>query len=145
MDNRGLYLDKIKSFNKDQRKFDYFFLGISMALLSLSVQSYQISTMARYDLLLIVAWLFLLLSILCGFFRFEKTLLSLSSEVEIIEAVEIGNKSTESDFVRGGHKAIDKYNKHAVILYKIQKWYFIISLLLFITYKSIDIIAKNSI
>jgi hypothetical protein len=145
MEEKFSYLGALKNFREAQKKFDYFFLGITLAFLSLSVQSFQINNDNHFNYLIIVAWIFLLVSFLCGFYRLEKMILIFSAETDIRESIEIKKKSSDSDYFKKGYKYLDKTNKKSEIAYKIQKWCFIASLFVFVLFKSINILIQNGV
>ena len=55
-----------------QNKFDYYFLGVILAALSLSIQTYDSTKEPNDTLLIIISWVLFLFSFLAGFFRQER-------------------------------------------------------------------------
>ena len=160
------YKDAFIHHRNSQNKFDYFFLGVILASLSLSIQSYSTKSETIYPIIIIVSWTLFLISFLAGFFRQERLNLSYMIEAERIpqkerksmfEKADRGEiilqvspneewsnaeikKSLENvnDILSISDSYISKYNKHTLIAYQIQKWSFFYAALLYVLFKSVN-------
>ncbi len=68
------YNERYKEINRSQEKFDYYFLGIIIGLLSLSIQKFDPTISYQSYYLIIGTWISLLFSFSAGFFRLTQTL-----------------------------------------------------------------------
>jgi hypothetical protein len=146
-----------------QNKFDYFFLGVVLAALSISIQSFNSTEIYKYTFLLFISWFLLLFSFLAGFFRQER--LNMAYRVEVDRINQSDRKETLENAVKGVHilqnpdgsfwskdtikKNLDnansilslaeaylkKYNNQSIWAYQLQKWFFFFSILLYIIFK----------
>lgn len=144
MEKSNLYVEERKIFIELQKKFDFYILGISVALLSLSIQSTQHDDSCWCNFIIICAWLFLFISILLGFWRLEKLVLSYSASVDVLEAIHIKQKQWDSKYVVDGNSYIDKEGDKMAKIYKWQKFFLLLSLVFFIVFKSISITYPNN-
>lgn len=62
------YKDAFNFHRSVQNKFEYFFLGVILASLSLSVQSFNPALENHQVFLIFLSWLLFLISFLAGFF-----------------------------------------------------------------------------
>ncbi|RIK67580.1 hypothetical protein DCC62_24710 [candidate division KSB1 bacterium] len=149
-----------------QRKFDYYFLGVTLALLTLSIQTFNASIATKHVQLMIFTWLALLISFLSGLYRqemnslffkneairmqYEPKLESLRKIVEKGEALfdssmkpwsleDISKEiNTLRSIVDSASSRQDKYNTRANIAYGIHKWFFVLAILSFVLYKVVN-------
>jgi len=75
------YIQAFKYYRQTQTKFDYFFLGVILATLSLSLQIKTNEEMCSFYLL-ILSWSLLLTSLLSGLFRIERINMFLRVETD---------------------------------------------------------------
>lgn len=164
MDNS--YFELVKSQRESQKKYDYYFLGVILALLSLSIQSYKPSDFQHFSFIIVFVWILLLISFLAGMYRQERINMTLLNEADqtwmkdelagieqaINNATEItkstGEKWTPQEIRRERDKfkeMIDKINdsitkleKKAITAYNIQKWAFVLSLILYSVLKILN-------
>lgn len=133
------YKDAITSYRIARNKYDYFFLAVTIALLSLSIQTFNPNESKDFLLLIYSAWGLLIISFLMGMSKQEKVIMFLSDESDIIYARQYQNKTEESKYIRGGNKALDKTNKYITVSYHIQKWSFVLAILFYIAYKILNV------
>lgn len=161
------YFDAVKVHREAQSKFDYFFLGVTITLLSLSIQTFKQENEGCL-LLVIATWSLLLMSFLSGLYRQVKITTMLGSEAEFlgykteIKPIEDALRSGET-FVSESTKEIigqDKVSQRLELLkkgaavhdshrrksanrswaaYVIQKWTFILSIVLYILFKTTNL------
>jgi len=157
------YRDAFIHHRNAQNKFDYFFLGVILAALSLSIQSYDSSSELNFTFLILSSWLLYLCSFLAGFFRQERLNISYMIEAEqmpqqkkknMFESANKGEiilensykeewskeeikKSLENvnDVLNISETYFKKYNKHSLYAYQIQKWSFFYASLFYILFK----------
>jgi len=146
------YIQAFKYYRQTQTKFDYFFLGVILATLSLSLQIKTNEEMCSFYLL-ILSWSLLLTSLLSGLFRIERINMFLRVETdklsflqkksnienaklqdqpilktstEIWKPEELTNEISRIDSVlASSENYIIKFNDHSLQAYQIQKWCFI--------------------
>lgn len=163
----NIYFELVKNQRESQKKFDYYFLAVILTLLSLSIQSYKPGDFVSLNYVIAFVWVLLLISFLTGMYRQERINISLFNEAEKtwmsneLEGIEKAiNNSTEIVKSTGEHwtpqeirqerdkfkRLIDKVNnnisksdKHAISAYNIQKWTFVVSLILYAILKIISI------
>jgi len=140
VDNELSYIKWLKSYKEGHKKFNYYLLGVSLAALSLSVQAFESQPQNSSDFLMIIVWILLLLSVLCGFYRLEKIVLAELIEVDILEEIEVNKRNASSKPVDSKYKVLDKIDKKMITTYQIQKWSLLLALVVFVVYKSIPII-----
>lgn len=93
---------------KAQSKFDYFFLAVIIGLLSLSIQSYDISEDYHSNYLVIGTWILLLISFFSGFLK----------EISMIKFRQVDlQRSANEDLAS---KYLNTYNKVINKSFKIQ-------------------------
>ncbi len=155
----NVYFELVKNQRESQKKYDYYFLAVILTLLTLSIQNYKPGDFVNYNYLIVVVWLLLLISFLIGMFRQERINIHLRNEAEktwvsselvgiekSINNSEIIRKSTGEQWTsQGMHQERDKFkrlmdianenisksSKMALSAYGIQKWSFVISLILY--------------
>ncbi len=98
------YIELIKA----QSKFDYFFLAVIIGLLSLSIQSYNISEGYHSNYLVIGTWILLLISFFSGFLK----------EISIIKFRQIDLQRKANEELAS--KYLNTYNKVVNRSFKIQ-------------------------
>ena len=153
------YLELVKNQRESQKKYDYYFLAVILTLLSLSIQSYKPSDFVNFTYIIAFVWGLLLVSFLAGMYRQERINISLLNEAEGIwlsdelAGVELaskndtvitkstGEKWTAQEIQQESEKFkslidkvnenISKSNKSAITAYNIQKWSFVVSLILY--------------
>lgn len=157
------YKDAFIHHRNSQNKFDYFFLGVILASLSLSIQSYNNSQETIYPILIIISWVLFLFSFLSGFFRQErlnlsymieaekipqknrKSLFQKADQGEIILQVSADEEWSKSEIQKNlenvndilsiADSYLNKYNKQTLTAYQIQKWSFFYAVLFYILFK----------
>ena len=157
------YRDAFIHHRNAQNKFDYFFLGVILAALSLSIQSYDSSKELNFTFLIFSSWFLFLCSFLSGFLRQERLNLSYMIEAERMpqhkrkamfekaergEAILVNSYSedwSESEIKKNLEKVneilnisesyLKKYTKHSLLAYQIQKWTFFYASLSYILFK----------
>lgn len=160
------YFELVKSQRESQKKYDYYFIGVILTLLSLSIQSYKSGDFQHFCYIIIFVWILLLISFLAGMYRQERINMTLLNEAEqtwmrdelegieqaINNATEIkkstGEKWTPQEIRRERDKfkkMIDKINdsitkleKKAITAYNVQKWTFVVSLILYSVLKILN-------
>ena len=153
------YKDALTHHHSSQRKFDYFFLGVIIAALSLSIQSFDSSVEYNNTFLIIISWIFFLVSFLAGFFRQERLNL-----YYVIEAVRMSEQKTKYDIenaikyeeqkekfknrlteitniIRIYDSLSESYEKHTNLAYQIQKWSFFYASFFYILFKISNILS----
>ncbi len=90
------YLDAFKDYRESQKKYDYFFLGVILASLSLSVQMIDLPSSNPLRALALLSWGLFFLSFLSGMFRQERLL-----RFYRIEADKIKYSTRKEQFVLG--------------------------------------------
>lgn len=158
------YFDAVKEHREAQGKFDYFFLGVVVTLLSLSIQTFKQEDEGCL-FLMIVTWSLLLSSFLSGLYRQVKIVTMLGSEAEFlgyktqINPIEDALREGETfvsestgekvgkdkilqriELLKKGATVHDEHRKKSAkrswIAYVIQKWTFVLSILSFILFKA---------
>ena len=114
------------------QKFDYFMTGLSIAVFAYSVQSLDLSKYSSYLFLAPIAWISLLISVIAGIMRIEKTVTLNKSDV-VIETMRIARNKLDSNKVEKKKmedlnkeieediKKQEKYSRYAYWSYKINQ------------------------
>ncbi|MFQ5750862.1 MAG: hypothetical protein ACE5HI_02600 [bacterium] len=146
-----------------QRKFDYYLLAVTLALLALSVQTFDPKSNMQFVYLMNATWFALLLSFLSGLYRQEKLNLFFANETiklrfkpqldflkdvqeteKVIYDSQLNAWSPEDimhefqnikEITDLADKRLNKFQIRAYIAYQIQKWSFIIGILSYISFK----------
>jgi len=146
-----------------QTKFDYYFLGVILAALSLSIQTYDSTKEYSAFFLIILSWILFLISFLAGFFRQEKInsayytaterikqkkrkelfdnaqsgVVTLQKSMNELWTKEEIQESLENinDILSISDKYIKKYERQSLLAYQIQKWSFFYASYLYILFK----------
>lgn len=166
MSDKYGYIDAFKYYRQSQTKYDYFFIGVILATLSLSVQiKFPESTHSIY--LQIITWFSLLISFLSGLFRLERINMFLrveadklgftrtrdnienarsagqpvySSSTEIWEPESLTNEVSNLNSILDSSKNfIKKYNNQSQIAYQIQKWFFVFAIFSYMMFRITNI------
>ena len=147
------YEDLFKEYRSSQKKYDYFFLGVILASLSLSVQIIELPTCGFIRHATVMTWGLFLVSFLSGMFRQERLLRFYRVEADNLkfhrrkEAFEQGlagginlmkmpnNVWTEAEMtaevsnaevaIEIAKKYLGKDQRATSIAYAIQKWAFV--------------------
>lgn len=156
------YVQAFKYSRQYQNKFEYFFIGVILASLSLSVQlKFPEDICSVY--LLISTWSLLLISFLSGLFRFERinmyfrieadkqSFLQKKKNIEnadmqgqilyktsttIWKPDELINEISKLDhLLQSSENFIKTFNKQSLIAYQVQKWCFIYAVFLFALFR----------
>lgn len=160
----NVYFELVKGQRESQKKYDYYFLAVILTLLSLSIGSYKPSDFENWNYIIVLVWILLLISFLAGMYRQERINISLYNEAEqtwlhdelagiehaINNATEVIGEQWTPQKIRQERdkfkKLIDEINenmseseKRAFTAYKIQKWGFVLSLILYSILKVINI------
>lgn len=133
-----VYKDAINSYRSARNKYDYFFLAVTVTLLSLSIQTFSPNESKEFLFLIYSAWGLLLISFLFGIYKQEKIILFLGDESDIIYARQYQRKTEESKYIKGGNQALDKTNKYITVAYHIQKWSFVLAIISYIFFKILN-------
>lgn len=163
----NVYFELVKNQRESQKKYDYYFLAVILTLLSLSIQSYKPSDFENFTCIIVLVWVLLLISFLAGMYRQERINISLFNEAEktwssdelagiehaINNDTEIikstGEQWTPQEIrqerdkfkrlIDKANENISKSDKRAITAYNIQKWAFVVSLILYSVLKIINI------
>ena len=133
------YIEAFKSYRQAQTKYDYFFIGVILASLSLSLQITTTGMCSLY--LLFFSWVSLAISLLFGLFRIEQInnflrveanslaftqnkskigIANVKSSTEIWGQEDLTNAvSRIDDNLAFSDKLMLVFNKHAIIAYQI--------------------------
>ncbi len=160
------YKEAFLHYRNAQNKFDYFFLGVVLAALSLSIQSFNLTEPQQCVFLLFASWFLMLCSFLAGFFRQER--LNMVNYVEVYRISQSTLKNTLENSQKGvivlqkpdsglwtedeiienlanansildlSKSFLNKYNKQSALAYQLQKWFFFFALLLYIIFKIVN-------
>lgn len=168
MSEESGYIDAVRNARESQRKYDYFLMGITLALLSLSLQAFKSSADTSFSYLIIIHWILLLVSFLAGMVRQEKI-----NTIQIVEADLIPEQhlldlfkqsrdraqpmaknatgelwtpdevakviENKEQMLKIGDKIQKKSGKIGVIAYRIQKWLFVLGLAAYMLLKILNI------
>ena len=165
MSNEYGYTESLNAGRELQRRFDYFFLGVIVATLSIGIQT-KFSTTDPNKWLLFLSWTLWSVSFLSGFFRQERTVHVLSLETtEMIykPSKELYKKAQEgqAQIVRPGSEPWTKDElsaeirkldelmlfldqkkrrglKAALIAYHITKWSYFVGIALYVLYRMLS-------
>ncbi len=91
MSDKNEYIEMFLELRKSQEKFNYYFLGIIIGLLSLSIQTFDPKILYHSIYLMIITWMLLLVSFSAGFFyetqslKFKKADLTKSSNKNLAD------------------------------------------------------------
>lgn len=160
------YVQAFKYYRQTQTKFDYFFIGVILASLSLSLQIKTNEEMCSFYLL-ILTWSLFLTSLLSGLFRIERVNMFLRVETdklsflqkksnienaklqgqqifktstEIWQPDELTNEISKLDGVlASSENYIKKFNVHSLRAYQVQKWCFIFAIFSFALFRVTNI------
>jgi len=160
------YVQAFKYYRQTQTKFDYFFLGVILASLSLSLQIKTNEEMCSFYLL-ILTWSLLLTSLLSGLFRIERINMFLRVEAdklsffqkkknienarlsgqpiyktstEVWQPDELTNEiSSLVSILDSSENFINTFNKQSLLAYQVQKWCFIFSVFSFSLFRITNI------
>jgi hypothetical protein len=166
MSNKYGYTESLNAGRELQRKFDYFFLGVIVATLSIGIQT-KFSVCDPNRWFLFSSWGLWALSFLSGFFRQERTVQVLSLETtEMIykPSQELYKKAQEgqvkmvkdnkipwtNDELKAEIRKLDelvqflnvkksKHIKAALIAYHVTKWTYFIGVALYIFYRAVNV------
>ncbi len=104
------YYERHTEATRSQEKFDYYFLGIIIGLLSLSIHTFDPTISYQSYYLIIGTWILLLISFSAGFFRLTQTLR--------FKKVDLGkdhNKELAKKYLKVYYNYIIKYYKYQVL------------------------------
>jgi len=161
------YIDAMITHREAQRKYDFFFLGVTAAALSLSIQTFSAYETNHHPVFGIISWILLLISFLSGMFRQERILQFLYIETDflkykgqagIIERAKMANDEIYKNYkelwsvddidkelekLKGIVASADTHKKRTLgrvnIAYKIQKWSFVLGLIVYLVFAIINI------
>ena len=129
-----LYITKLES----QQKFEYYFLGVIIALLSFSVQVYNPENNYNFQILVFIVWGFLLISLLSGFYRLERIQMILHYDTDRMYFIQYKNQNSESKIIKEFYKKSKEVSNKALTAYKIEKWSFIFAIIIYLVFKIIN-------
>lgn len=161
------YTESFKSAREAQQKFDYYFLGVVLATLSLSIQTNISAETIVCKNLLIASWIFWIISLVAGFVRQERTISVLSLETrsladkprrDVFDQAKKGQQiilksATEqwsqeeikkeldnlNHIIDSSDKLKDKRAKHALVAYHIVKWSYFIGVVCYVVFRTLNI------
>ena len=161
------YTDAFKTARESQSKYDYFFLGVTLGVLSLSIQTFKPDESFRLPILMIVSWILWLASFLAGLFRQERINMFLRTEADFLrfkprQDILLKAKSGEqtiykspdslwtseevdkeladaNDVLSMTESYKQKHNRSATIAYPIQKWSFVGGLVLYAAFRIVNL------
>jgi len=161
------YTDAFKTARESQSKYDYFFLGATLGVLSLSIQTFKPDEFLRLPALAILSWILWLASFLAGLLRQERINMFLRTEAGFIrfkprQDILLKAKSGEqtiykspdslwtseeidkeladvNDMVSMAESYKKKHNHSATIAYSIQKWSFVGGLVLYAAFRIVNL------
>ncbi len=144
---------------EEQRKFDYFLLGVTLGILALSIQTYKPDYFLSWPFLIVLFWVLFLTSFLMGMYRQEqfnkfidneKTKLNLNHYQHSLELAEKGDISikvgydqylspqeidTELRGIKDDNERVSdtmaKFQKRISAAYQVQKWSFVSGLIIY--------------
>jgi hypothetical protein len=122
-----------------QTKFDYYFLGIIVSLLALSIQTFNPDENTNLVFLIIISWVLLIISMLAGFFRFERIQVSNHLETQKAYKVQYEGLNPYSEPIKSFHDLINKNGKKALLFYKTEKRCFFAAVLFYFLFKVLSI------
>ena len=155
MTNSYTYTDAFRAYRESQKKYDYFFLGVVLASLTLSIQVVELPLGQPYRILAVLPLALLLISFISGMFRQERILKFYRVEADKIKYIdrkstfiqglagqppyksanEVWTAAEMTEEVANLDDAIDLASKHlgtdqkvTTIAYAIEKWSFIAGL-----------------
>lgn len=165
-EEHSYYREAVKTAREVKNKYDYFFLGVTLAVLSISIQGFNPTSKTSYNYLILISWLALIISFLSGMYQQQRLYMFLKVEADkIYHLPSLSNwergKTGELIYKPSGEtlsvdeikKAYDnthslleiadqylqKYARHANNAYEIQKWSFLIGLILMASFKFLNI------
>lgn len=161
------YIESFKAAREAQQKFDYFYVGVVLATLALSIQSYSSTPINCY--LLILSWGLWLISFIAVFFRIEKTLSFLSIEtgylqykqkhdmfskaqagqIEFVKSPNVPWMEEElkeelakmEDLLQFSDKLKKSRIKQARVAYQISKWSYFLGVVSYVTFRAVNLYA----
>lgn len=167
------YIESFKATREAQQKFDYFYLGVVLATLALSIQTFSTTPIHCYRYLLLVSWGLWLVSFVAGFFRIERTLgflsietsylqykaqqdnfsKALSGEIQVFKALKESWSTDELKEELGKIDSIlelsDKLKKarikHTRIAYQISKWSYFIGIVSYVLFRGINLFFSSTV
>lgn len=139
MDDQLNFANMFSAGRESIQKFDYYFLGVIIALLSLSIQTFNPLVTPKFIFLINIVWILLLVSMLSGFRRLEKIQLINHYDTRRIYEMEYEGEVANSLRIKKYYELSDELNKKSVYLYKIEKWSFIAALLVYLVFKLLNI------
>jgi hypothetical protein len=124
-----------------------YFLGVILALLSLSIQTYKPADYTSFHFLMIIVWILLLVSFLAGLYRMERIVVFLQEETKYIGIKQFLNENVlkgeklnkvkdEAKKANGGKR--ESY-KCQLVTYEVQKWTFVSALIVYLFFKVANI------
>lgn len=161
------YTEAFKAQREAQSKFDYFFIGVTLVALSLSIETFKAEN-SIHPYLMILTWFLLLTSFLAGIYRQERITTFLAAEAEYkrikaeLDVFEKAHQKGEKlrsetsgmiitptqlpkiiDWLKERSAEQDKYRKKDItrtsIAYRIQKWTFILAIISYMFFRLINL------
>jgi len=163
------YFELVRDYRSSQNKFDFFFLGVILGLLSLSIQTFNTTESIHSVYLIVSTWISLVFSLIAGLFRQERMQMSNMIETDIIgmniderknfletaqannqtiykevgvlwSAEEIQNSISNMGRIKILSNKREKIYAHqAQKAYQFKKWFFLFSIVLYGLYKVTNI------
>ena len=163
------YVESFKATREAQQKFDYFYLGIVLATLALSIQTYSSTPTYCYRSLLIQSWGLWLASFIAGFFRIERTVSFFSVETSYLQykqkydvfskaqagqmqlmkepnspwtEKELKEELTKmDDLLQFSDRLKKRRVKQARIAYQISKWMYFLGIISYVVFRAVNLYA----
>lgn len=131
----GKLFFEIREFEK---KIEFYLLGVIITLLSLSIQTFKLEDNIKFEFLMVIVWVLLLLSLFFGFQRIEKLRQLYHFEADRLYKLEHEAHSVDSKVVQELIKAASRKNKEAIKYYKLMTRLFMTGIVVFILFKVIN-------
>lgn len=130
--------DALKAHRASSEKFDYFILGIILALFSLSLQTFNPKPETAYVWFVYIFWFFLIISFSIGIVRQIRINLFLGADVDRLNIIENYEKPNKKNLVKKTELLMRKDSKIVSCLYVIHLISFGLALLIYMAFKIIN-------
>jgi len=138
--NEKLDFESLYKYGREfQTKFDYYFLGIIISFLVLSIQTFDPGENTKLIFLIIISWVMLIISMFSGFFRFERIQVCNYLEIQKAFKVQYEGLNLFSEPIKSFHDLIHKNAEKALIYYKAEKRCFFGAIFFYFLYKVLSI------
>ena len=127
------YKEFLLKHREAQSKFNYFLLGISLAFITITFQTYQRGLDISFDYLLLLSWVIMLICSFSGIFRLRHVYSLLGIEAEYLRYISQLQRDEEKENIL--KKVIDKKQNLLTIYGDIQISFFFIALIIFLLFQ----------